>query len=93
MITNKQLLWLQLHYGERDRPEWKTYMRRIEAQIEKNVENALMLARLYPEVFLNQVAGFSSVDSPKHKRWQDIMLIAALLKKNCDIYAEVKQNE
>ena len=88
MIPDKMLKWLKTAHLEKDRNKYKTYMRRIQFYIDKNIEKGLILAKEYPEIMLNHVEGITPIDSPKHKRFQDILLLASILRKDYDIYVE-----
>ena len=91
MITNKQKEWLMKHHGDTKRPDYKIYMNRIQKQIDGNFDRGVWLAQTFPDVFLNQVKGVTSVDVPKHMRWQKLLMMVSMLRsEDYDVYAERK---
>jgi len=93
MITAKQKEWLlSLPEDPKDYPpEFKLYHRRIQNQINKNIEMALWLAKNKPDVLLNEVVGIVKMDEPRHKRFQDLILLVQILKPQYYIYAELSK--
>lgn len=85
IITNKQREWLQKTQDAKYVP---MYNWRIQSQIDKNLNNALWLAKNYPEILLNEKAKI------RHERLQKLLLLIKILKPEFDVYLEVaKQQE
>lgn len=91
MITAKQREWLEnLPDNPKDYPrEYKLYMNRIQKQISKNIEMALWLAKNRPDILLNEVVGMMRMDEPRHKRFQDLILLIQILKPQYIVYVEM----
>jgi len=70
-------------------PEWKLYHKRIQDMVNKKLEMALWLAKNRPDVFLNAVVGTIRMDEPRHKRFQDLLLILQILKPEYEIIVEL----
>ena len=68
---------------------YKLYHSRIQKQINKNIEMALWLAKNRPDVFLNAVVGTMRMDEPRHKRFQDLLLLIQILKPEYEIAVEL----
>lgn len=91
LITHIMKKWL-IEEEPNNPKTFKLYHDRIQKQINKNIEMALWLAKNRPDVFLNAVAGTMRMDEPRHKRFQDLLLIIQILKPELEIYAELKQH-
>lgn len=94
MITDKQREWLTkyLSRGESDSHKRYVYMKRIQERIDHMLENAVWLARNYPELFKDETSEIISIDTdnplPRHRRLKKLIQIITLLYPEVNVWLE-----